>query len=118
MHLSHRSEALRYASVQVLDEFAQGLPAEVVMAGDFNSSPKGSARHQTDLAGNNAMDFLAETNRYEFSDESNFTFPADQPDRTIDWFVWSKDVPVQSQEVIETALSDHRPVLIEIPLPE
>ncbi len=81
------------------------LPERFVLMGDFNVRP-----------GNPALspirDRLADT--ADAPGGNRPTFPADAPDRKIDYIFVSKDVRVLSADVPELVVSDHRPYLARI----
>ena len=95
------------ASVQVLNDVAAQSSKPFYIAGDFNARPdseviKALGEYFTIL-----------------SDTGVLTFPADVPDRTLDYIMYynpSGNVPsVEKFEVIEATMpSDHRPLLLKV----
>lgn len=123
-HLSHRSEALRVASARRLLDFASSYNKPLILAGDLNSSPSGLAGSLSSPAGENAMDVLNQSGRFtptptrDSSDPSAYSYRADRPARTIDWILLSEDYAVNDRKVLDSLLSDHRPVVAEVQLIE
>lgn len=119
-HLSHRSEGLRVKSSQRLLDFVEGLGRPVVIAGDLNSTPTGFADSQTSSAGMNAIDVFDASGQYvrrpadDTGDPSLYTFRSDRPSRVIDWILVPAGYGLQSYEVVDSLLSDHRPIVADI----
>ncbi|WP_247004322.1 endonuclease/exonuclease/phosphatase family protein [Halosolutus gelatinilyticus] len=51
------------------------------------------------------------------SEEPGYTFPAETPTKRIDYVLTSSDVETDAVEVVETLVSDHRPVIAELSIP-
>ena len=120
-HLSHRSEDIRERSAQaIVDHVRQkGLPT--VVAGDMNSSPKAFPKSSSTSDGRNAIETFLASNLFAASQPevpktpSVFTFRADDPKIVIDWFFATRDLNFeQSYRVIDSQLSDHRPIVVEV----
>ena len=119
VHLSPRSESLRVRSVELLCEQARSSELPFVMAGDFNSTPPDFPRSMKVATDKNAIQVLIEselfqTHRHTSPAKENFTFPTNEPDRTIDWIVWTGDFDCREYRVTAVALSDHLPVCAEL----
>ena len=114
VHLSHRSEALRVASAKFLTSYSKNLSDHVVIGGDFNSTPSGFDGHVTDSAGENAMDVFAESLPFKRVIDDHPTFPSSEPKRTIDWFLVSSSLQIEQASVIQSQLSDHLPIYLQI----
>lgn len=71
-----------------------------LLGGDFNAQPD-----------TESMRLLAESGLFQGARSRAPTFPADRPTRRIDYVLAPRSWEVVSQEVLETTLSDHRPVL-------
>lgn len=107
-HLSLTKED-RLSSLDIILKEMAGLNADkdIFIAGDFNAGPSsefiaGMAEH---------FDFLTDT--------GVFTFPADKPDRTIDYIARYKAAghafkPERSSVLEAAVASDHRPVVCEL----
>ena len=121
-HLSHRSEDLRERSAKVIIEHVRNQELPCIIGGDMNSSPKDFPRSNSAADGRNAMETFAETEQFKRSqvaspgDSSECTFRSDQPEIVIDWFLISQDLEFLSFQVIDSPLSDHRPISADIKL--
>ncbi|MEM7183357.1 MAG: endonuclease/exonuclease/phosphatase family protein [Spirochaetota bacterium] len=108
VHLEYRKESVRVQAVKKIAGYVNSPP--VVIAGDFNSTPIGTSQAQQTLSGENAMTFLTEQQgfRYKIADnQSPFSFPAEHPDRLLDWILVKGNVSIQKSTIIPSALSDH-----------
>ncbi len=119
-HLSHRSEDLRVESAQRLLDYVDRLHKPVVIAGDLNSAPSGFSGSVKTATGQNAIDVIDQSGLYlrypkhPPIETSQHTFRSDRPSRVIDWVLVPKPYELESYEVVDSLLSDHRPVIVEI----
>lgn len=95
------------ASVPLILKAVAGIDKPVFMAGDMNSAPASKPQRML------AKQFTT------LNDTSAYTFPADKPNRCIDYiYAYSKNgyqFDVQQQKVIDEAVaSDHRPVQVVV----
>ena len=100
-HLSLTAED-RMASLAVIDSVATMTSKPIFIAGDWNATPESAFGRA-----------LGEKMQY-LTDPKACTFPADSPDRVIDYIVAPHDqaVEVLRREVInEPIASDHRPIV-------
>lgn len=100
-HLSLTAED-RMASLAVIDSVATMCTKPIFIAGDWNATPESAFGRA-----------LGEKMQY-LTDTKACTFPADSPDRVIDYIVAPHDqaVEVLRREVInEPMASDHRPIV-------
>jgi endonuclease/exonuclease/phosphatase family metal-dependent hydrolase len=105
VHL-YRTEEERLAQARVLRERYAGARLPVILAGDFNSQ-----------RGSSVMELLEEEWFNPPKRGQPNTFPADAPEREIDFVLvrgLDRDAVVLHEVVPETVASDHRPILIEI----
>lgn len=103
-HLSLTAED-RMASLAVIDSVASASRKPIFIAGDWNATPESDFGRA-----------LGEKMQY-LTDTKECTFPADRPDRVIDYIVTprSQVVEVVRREVInEPMASDHRPIVVEL----
>ncbi|MBO5919815.1 MAG: metallophosphoesterase [Bacteroidales bacterium] len=105
-HLS-LTEADRMASLETIGKIAKGCSKPFYLAGDLN-----------DIPGSQFIKALQENFRILNKLESK-TFPAPNPDRTLDYIaVWKSTAPkldIVSKEVIDEPMaSDHRPVVVKL----
>lgn len=101
-HLS-LTEQDRMASLAVIDSVATVATKPIFIAGDLNAKPDSEFCR----AMGKKMQYL--------SDTTAFTFPADKPNRTIDYIVAPRQqrVEVLDRKVItEPVASDHRPLVV------
>lgn len=100
-HLSLTAED-RMASLAVIDSVATMCTKSIYIAGDWNATPESAFGRA-----------LGEKMQY-LTDTKACTFPADSPDRVIDYIVAPHDqaVEVLRREVVnEPMASDHRPII-------
>ena len=107
IHL-YRTEEERLAQAETLMDFYRDWHQPVILAGDFNSLP-----------GSKVMQRLAEEYIQLPGIGDNLTFPANVPEKQIDYCLVRPAAALQSQSlrvIAEPLASDHRPLLIEISL--
>ncbi|HET7276373.1 MAG TPA: endonuclease/exonuclease/phosphatase family protein [Longimicrobiaceae bacterium] len=92
------------AAVRQLADSLLATGAPVVVGGDFNSEP-----------GSNVIDWMTTAGWRdawaECGEGDELTFPAGEPVKRIDYLFISPQLTCESARVIETTISDHRPVL-------
>jgi len=71
-----------------------------VLMGDFNVRPDNKLLDPIRAAMTDTADFISGT---------GFSFPADKPDRKIDYIFVTPDIQVKTAEIPEIIASDHRP---------
>lgn len=119
-HLSHRSEALRVESAQILQEVLDKKSMPTIVAGDLNSTPPGFPNSKSDVQGRNAIITLDERGALQRTPRSSapaaefLTFPSNNPNQVIDWILIPRAWTYAHYRSISTELSDHRPVIAEI----
>jgi endonuclease/exonuclease/phosphatase family metal-dependent hydrolase len=79
----------------------------VLVAGDFNSEPDSAVVSR--LRDTGLRDVWAECGRGD-----GFTYPADRPTKRIDYVFLSGTLRCTAAEVIDTQVSDHRPLLVTL----
>jgi endonuclease/exonuclease/phosphatase family metal-dependent hydrolase len=87
----------------------------VVLLGDLNETPDGGTQK-----GALYSTFSAELNDAwkDAGKGEGYTFPAGTPGHRIDYVMLGTDwAPARSAHVIDSKSSDHRPLLVEVPLP-
>ena len=102
----YRSEAERLAQAERLLEIYDDETSPVILAGDFNST-----------SGSPVMDLIGQQWSISDKGEAHFTFPADGPEREIDFIAFrpaDRFTVVESRVIPEMVASDHRPVLLVI----
>lgn len=105
-HLSLTKED-RMASLEIIFSASKEHSKPFYLAGDFNDTPG------SEFIGKLQENFTV----LNFSNE--FTFPADTPNRTLDYIVvytpTAEGVEIVGEEVLnEPVASDHRPVVVEV----
>jgi endonuclease/exonuclease/phosphatase family metal-dependent hydrolase len=103
IHL-YRTEEERLAQARTLMEVLQGEEGLAILAGDFNSTP-----------GSPVMELLGEEWEVTAKEGSSFTFPADGPEREIDFILVRPKgaIRVLEHRVLgEEVASDHRPIFL------
>ena len=121
IHLSHRSELLRVESARMLLDDSMDATGTVILAGDFNSTPSGFPDSLQSVSGENAMDVFDQSGRFsrrpvQTPTDEELTFRSNLPERTIDWILLGRDSAFIDYTVIDSELSDHRPVVATIDL--
>ncbi len=102
-HLSLTEED-RINTVNIINHEAAAFNKPVILAGDLN-----------DLPGSSFMQSLQQ--RWKLLSGEASTFPADRPDRCIDYILMRKQDPFKVRSAIvmeEPVASDHRPVVVEL----
>ena len=85
-----------------------GLP--IMVGGDFNATPDSAVVKK--LLGFGLRDAWTECGQGD-----GFTFPADKPIKRIDYLFLTGALTCSAAQVIDTAISDHRPLLVTVTLP-
>lgn len=108
---SEEKEQLRRTQVSELVEIAGENPVKTLMLGDLNASidPETPAYHPEVLP---LFDIFADA--WQAGTGDGFTFPAGAPNRRIDYVLATPDIEVSRAEVVDTLVSDHKPVVVEV----
>lgn len=105
-HLS-LTEADSRASADTIAALAAAADKPFFIMGDFNSTPESAT-----------ITALTEAGFGVLSDTTVFTFPSDEPDRTLDYvMVYPAAVvaaPVRAEVIADPLTSDHRPIVVEV----
>ena len=123
VHLEHRSEDLRVASAEMIAELADASDVPLIAAGDFNSTATGFPQSAETSTGRNAMDVLRDTGLFRMRPDTSprpdeLTFPSREPAQVIDWIIIPRAWGFAGYRVVESRLSDHRPVVATVELGE
>ena len=105
-----REESYRQQEVGPLLNIVRGRLSEttpVLLGGDMNAEP-GSEVHKQILAAGLRDAWI------ECGQGDGFTFPADNPAKRIDYLFLTGSLACTSARVIETKISDHRPLLVNV----
>ncbi|MDB4766197.1 endonuclease/exonuclease/phosphatase family protein [bacterium] len=119
LHLESRGEAIRVKQIDDVARHAGQLTGPIVIAGDLNTTPSNFPNSQTDFSGVNAFDKLIEQTQFSYSPDSvigtqSLTYSTIEPKLLIDWILLSHELRLVKQEIIDSQLSDHRPVVATI----
>lgn len=94
--------------LQVLSDRSRLSPiTPVLLGGDMNAEPDSQVHKQVLAAG--LCDAWTECGHGD-----GFTFPADKPVKRIDYLFLTGSLACTSARVIETKISDHRPLLVNV----
>lgn len=111
-HLCHQEQENRISSFEIISEYAKSCHKPFFIAGDFNAFPTSS---EIELF---KKDFTI------LSDVNQYTYPANNPNRCIDYIavykasVKGKDVNLTDKAVInQPYVSDHRPIYVTMTWP-
>ena len=102
-HFSLTAES-RAASIEIINREQTKFSKPVFLAGDINDKPDSAVLQALGKSWNRISSLQP-------------TFPADQPDRTIDYIFVARSTEVQSLEphvVDEPVASDHRPIYVRV----
>jgi endonuclease/exonuclease/phosphatase family metal-dependent hydrolase len=113
VHLNPRSKKLRIIQIEQLLEYLQTKPTPFIICGDFNCGP-----HKKGDASTHLLNFLQKNTPYTVWPHTTGTFPAHLPKmfskRIIDLVFVPDSLKVVCCDVLNTRVSDHRPVFVEI----
>jgi len=105
-HLHHQAEAHRIKQATLLMEILRASPYEVqILTGDINARP-----------GSPVVDLLL-TEWEDTTPDEALTFPADTPDRKIDYILLPQGHNwrvVHAEVIDEPMASDHRPIIVDL----
>ncbi len=114
-HLQHDSGLTRYKQMDAILRHTADRGDELVfILGDLNHELDATeTSNPISLALDRGFHDLAAPAEGE-SDVSFFTFPADNPDRRIDFILCNKPVQVLVKKVLRSLASDHLPVVVTV----
>lgn len=114
IHLEFRSAGTRLGAVEVLDGLRGAEPAPLVLAGDFNASPPAWPDAGERTVPGELLERGWRSPRAGGPPRAEeFTFPAGDPTRALDWILVEPPLRVREVRVLREGgeLSDHLPVL-------
>jgi endonuclease/exonuclease/phosphatase family metal-dependent hydrolase len=122
VHLEHRSEDTRVLSAKLIIKAVEASKMPLVVLGDFNSTPSSFPHSQSSADGQNAMDLLIESSRFDLNvqklpTQQEMTYSSTLPTRVIDWILIPKNWQFTDYRLISSRLSDHLPVVADLQLP-
>ena len=107
-HLDYRADPrVREAQVAEILNYVGVSPTGTILCGDLNAGP--TAPELQPL-------FARLRDTWRSSNDSGFTYPAEQPTKRIDYVLTTPEFRVRSTRVVTTLASDHRPVVAELTL--
>ena len=128
LHLESRGEAIRVKQIDDVTRHLGELSTPIILAGDLNTTPSNFPNSQHDADAINAFDKMIQQTQFsyrpkfaEISGDSNsslMTYSTTDPKSVIDWVLVSHELNLTDQQIIETRLSDHRPVIATIEFKE
>lgn len=103
-HLDYRADpAMRRTQIAETLEVLEDVDGPMILLGDLNARPDATELEPLLARLSDAWQMAG--------DGDGFTFPADAPDRRIDYILVSGDIRVDSITVVPSTASDHRPVI-------
>ncbi len=122
VHLESRAEELRIPAVPIIEALQRRNELPLIAAGDFNSTPLSYPFAATDKHGRNAMTQLLSRGAFRTTLKAmptagDFTFSSDNPSKVIDWILVPVNWQFSEYRVLDSRLSDHRPVVATVELP-
>ncbi|TVQ74802.1 MAG: metal-dependent hydrolase [Balneolaceae bacterium] len=108
-HLDYRPDpSVRQTQVMEMIEIMEQAEGPVVLAGDLNARPGAPELDPLFVNLRDAWDARAD------GDDPGYTFPADAPDRRIDYILHSPHFEVVEVTVPDRQTSDHLPIVIDL----
>ncbi len=122
IHLEHRSEDVRVLSAKKIVEAVESSEVPLIAVGDFNSTPHSFPKTERSTRGQNAMDLLLKSRRFEphtqeMPTQNEMTYSSTVPTCVIDWILIPVDWRFAGYRIVASQLSDHRPVVADLRLP-
>jgi endonuclease/exonuclease/phosphatase family metal-dependent hydrolase len=123
VHLEHRQESSRLAAARKIQEIRNSSRSPLILAGDFNSTRLEYPHARPDQNGQTAISWLLESGAYRTLPSGplkadDLTFSSSHPMAIIDWILVPADWIIVEKQVIASTLSDHRPVVMEVEMPD
>jgi len=127
VHLEAFSKNTREKQVNVVLDIYRSYKNNypVLVIGDFNCVPPTAPKKnnfsdepETDFTGDQTIRFFLDEPGLEISSPERFTFPADKPNRKLDYIFYSRDkIDLIEAFIPESAGSDHLPLVIRFSFP-
>lgn len=105
-HLDYRRDpSVRLTQTDEMIKIMKNVDGPFILTGDLNARPEADEI-------SSLFDKLKDS--WIIEDDPGYTFPADQPDRRIDYILHSDHFEVMDVFVVDTDASDHRPVVADV----
>jgi endonuclease/exonuclease/phosphatase family metal-dependent hydrolase len=104
-----RDDHYRQQEIRTVLALARDARAPLLVGGDFNSTPESEVQAEARHGG--LRDAWLECGRGD-----GYTYPADRPTKRIDYLYLTGRATCTSASVLETTVSDHRPLLVTVRL--
>lgn len=123
LHLEARGEEVRVVQALDVAVVANQKRHPVILGGDLNTTPSWAPHSTKDTDGKNAFEVLEAATRLlypptegaQWPNQDDLTYSTMEPKSVIDWVLYDPDAfRATSSEVIQTKLSDHFPVVVEL----
>lgn len=116
VHLEVRDEEIRRRAIETILADFPPLTLPTVLLGDLNSIVS-SESTSTNLSAADLLESSGRFNVYPTASSTDFfTFPSQEPRRTLDWIFIPKSLRFVSGEIMRNNLTDHHGVVVEIAL--
>lgn len=121
VHFEHRDQQTRVRSAEMIASLAHQSAVPLIAAGDFNSTLPAFPHAATTANGRSAMRVLRDSGDFimhpqTLPEPSELTFSSLDPSRVIDWVLIPKTCEFVDYQVLDSQLSDHRPLLVTVRL--
>ena len=119
LHLDSRSESTRLLAAEQIEKIRAESKTPLIVAGDMNSGPVGFPGVGLTPDGQTSMSYLLARGAYRTAPltepgPDDYTFPAANPTKVIDWILVTQEWEIISRTVLFRLFSDHNAVLMEI----
>lgn len=105
-HLDHRRSEQRQLQVKEILGITSESNRPAVLVGDLNATPQSTEMQQLMASFTDVFAALGQ--------DGDYTMPVENPDRRIDYILARGEIEPRKAEVIQTAASDHLPVIADI----
>lgn len=119
LQLDDPDEASRIGSVVRVEAYRRAADIPMVVAGDFQTARPGDPQTDTSITGETAIGFLLRQSGFHTMPTgdaafADFTFPAANPTRIVDWILIPEDWRFVGQTVADVQFSEHLPVIATV----
>jgi endonuclease/exonuclease/phosphatase family metal-dependent hydrolase len=119
VHLEYRSADIRVLAARKILNLYQESAFPMFVVGDFNSTARDYPRFKPGTSGESAMSLLLGSGLFQTSPTgtpsiTDYTYPSNDPKSVIDWILVPPPWILQEQNVVQSDLSDHLPVIATV----